>query len=76
MKKASTTTLCQCRKRRDRQLTIGLYVGDWSSFYCVLNKAGEVILASSSSCPISFLAAVLTSPRRQRSSIPSIWTSK
>jgi hypothetical protein len=44
MKKASTTTLRQSRKLQDRQLTIGLDVGDGSSFYCVLNDRGEVIL--------------------------------
>jgi hypothetical protein len=39
MKKPSTMTRC-----RNGQLTIGLDVGDRSSFYCVLNGAGEVIL--------------------------------
>ena len=29
---------------QDQQLTIGLDLGDRSSFYCVLNGAGEVIL--------------------------------
>jgi hypothetical protein len=31
-------------KLQDQQLTIGLGLGDRSSFYCVLNGAGEVIL--------------------------------
>jgi transposase len=44
MKKASTTTLRQNRKLRDGQLTIGLDLGDRSSFYCVLHDRGEVIL--------------------------------
>jgi transposase len=44
MKKRSTTGLLRNRKVRDGQLTIGLDVGDRSSFYCVLNQAGEVIL--------------------------------
>jgi hypothetical protein len=39
MKKPSTMT-----RRRNGQLTIGFDVGDRSSFYCVLNEMGEVIL--------------------------------
>src|SRR6202043_3357789 len=31
-------------KLQDRQLTIGLDLGDRSSFYCVLNGSGEVVL--------------------------------
>jgi transposase len=42
MKKPST--IRWKRKLQDGQLTIGLDVGDRSSFYCVLNGAGEVIL--------------------------------
>jgi hypothetical protein len=44
MKKPSTTALRRRGKLQDRQLTIGLDLGDRSSFYCVLNGAGEVIL--------------------------------
>ena len=44
MRKPSTTTLRRTQKLGDRQLTIGLDLGDRSSFYCVLNGAGEVIL--------------------------------
>jgi len=44
MKKPSTTALRRIRKQQDGQLTIGLDLGDRSSFYCVLNNAGEVIL--------------------------------
>ena len=44
MKKPSTTALRRIRKLQDGQLTIGLDLGDRSSFYCVLNRAGEVIL--------------------------------
>jgi transposase len=39
MKKPSTMT-----RGRNGQLTIGLDLGDRSSFYCVLNETGEVIL--------------------------------
>ena len=44
MRKPSTTVLRRTGKLRDQQLTIGLDLGDRSSFYCVLNGAGEVIL--------------------------------
>jgi transposase len=44
MKKPSTTALRQRGKLQDRQLTIGLDLGDRSSFYCVLNGTGEVVL--------------------------------
>jgi transposase len=44
MKKASTMTVRRIGKLQDRQLTIGLDLGDRSSFYCVLNDRGEVIL--------------------------------
>lgn len=44
MRKPTTTALRRIRKLRDRQLTIGLDVGDRSSFYCVLDGKGEVIL--------------------------------
>jgi hypothetical protein len=43
MKKPSSTALRRIRKLQDGQLTIGLDLGDRSSFYCVLNSAGEVI---------------------------------
>ena len=44
MRKPSTTALRRKGKLQDGQLTIGLDLGDRSSFYCVLNGAGEVIL--------------------------------
>jgi transposase len=44
MTKPSTTTVRRIGKMQDRQLTIGLDLGDRSSFYCVLNGSGEVIL--------------------------------
>src|SRR6201987_4603534 len=44
MKKPSTTASSRRGKLQDGQLTIGLDLGDRSSFYCVLNRAGEVIL--------------------------------
>lgn len=44
MRKPSTTGLRQTGRLKDRQLTVGLDLGDRSSFYCVLNGAGEVIV--------------------------------
>ena len=44
MKKPSTTTVFRMRKLQDGRLTIGLDLGDRSSFYCVLNGAGDVVL--------------------------------
>jgi transposase len=44
MKKPSTAALLRRGKLQDQQLAIGLDLGDRSSFYCVLNGAGEVIL--------------------------------
>jgi transposase len=44
MRKPSTSSLRRRGKLQDGQLTIGLDLGDRSSFYCVLNGAGEVIL--------------------------------
>ena len=44
MKKLSTKGVCRAGKLQDQHLTIGLDLGDRSSFYCVLNGAGEVIL--------------------------------
>jgi Transposase len=44
MKKPSTMTRCWHGNVRNGQLAIGLDVGDRSSFYCVLNETGEVIL--------------------------------
>ena len=44
MRKPSTTTVVGMRKLQDGPLTIGLDLGDRSSFYCVLNGAGDVVL--------------------------------
>ena len=41
MRKPSTTALRRIRKLQDGRLTIGLDLGDRSSFYCVLNGAGR-----------------------------------
>ncbi|MGA8733204.1 MAG: hypothetical protein WB558_04705 [Terriglobales bacterium] len=44
MKKISTAGARQTRNFREQKLTIGLDLGDRSSWYCVLDEAGEVAL--------------------------------
>lgn len=46
MKKPSTKMVRRTGKLLDQQLTVGLDLGDRSSFYCGLNEAGEVIRGS------------------------------
>jgi transposase len=44
MKKISTVGARQTRNFGEQKLTIGLDLGDRSSWYCVLDEAGEVLL--------------------------------
>jgi hypothetical protein len=44
MKKISTLVTKQSKNFREQKLTIGLDLGDRSSWYCVLDEAGEVLL--------------------------------
>ena len=44
MKKVSTRATKQIRNFGDEKLTIGLDLGDRSSWYCVLDERGEVVL--------------------------------
>jgi transposase len=44
MKKISTAAAKQTRNFQDQKLTMGLDLGDCTSWYCVLNGAGEVVL--------------------------------
>jgi len=44
MKKISTAAAKQTRNFQDQKLTIGLDLGDRTSWYCVLDAAGEVVL--------------------------------
>lgn len=44
MKKVSTVAAKQTRNCSQPKLTIGLDLGDRSSWYCVLDEAGEVLL--------------------------------
>ena len=44
MKKISTVAAKQTKNFREQRLTIGLDLGDRSSWYCVLDEAGDVLL--------------------------------
>ena len=44
MKKVSTVAAKQSRKISEQKLTVGLELGDRSSWYCVLDEAGRVLL--------------------------------
>src|SRR5271154_6280703 len=44
MKKISTVAIEGMQIFKENQLTIGLDLGDRTSYYCILNEAGEVIL--------------------------------
>ncbi len=44
MKKVSTVKTKQSRNISEQKLTIGLDLGDRSSWYCVLDEAGSVVL--------------------------------
>jgi len=44
MKKLTTTMMQQTLNKQDRRLTVGLDLGDRSSFYCVLDEAGDVLM--------------------------------
>jgi transposase len=43
MKKISTVAVKQCKNISERKLTIGLDLGDRSSWYCLLDEVGEVL---------------------------------
>jgi transposase len=66
MRKPSTTALRQRGKLQDGRLTIGLDLGDRSSFYCVLNGAGEVVLE----------AKVATNPEAMKKTFEKVPTSR
>ena len=44
MKEVSTVAAKQSRNFSERKLTIGFDLGDRSSWYCVLDEAGEIVL--------------------------------
>jgi transposase len=44
MKKLTTTMMQETLNKHDGRLTVGLDLGDRSSFYCVLDGTGDVLL--------------------------------
>lgn len=44
MMKLTTTMMQETLNKRDGRLTVGLDLGDRSSFYCVLDETGDVLL--------------------------------
>ena len=44
MKKLTTTMMQETLNKYDGRLTVGLDLGDRSSFYCVLDGTGDVLL--------------------------------
>jgi hypothetical protein len=47
MKKGSTAAAKQSRNFSQQKLTIGLDLGDRTSWYCVLDEVGEIVLEQS-----------------------------
>jgi transposase len=66
MRKPSTRALCRRGKLHGEQLAIELDLGDRSSFYCVLNGAGEVVLE----------AKVPTNPKAMRKTFEKMPSSR
>lgn len=66
MKKITTRTGREINKLQGQQLTIGLDVGDRSSFYCVLNGKGEVVLEAEVATRPEALKEVLSRMPRSR----------
>ena len=44
MKELTTTMMQRIHNKQDRRLTVGLDLGDRSSYYCVRDEAGDVVL--------------------------------
>jgi hypothetical protein len=51
MKKVSTVAAKQSKKISEQKLTVGLDLGDRSSWYCVLDESGAVVLEQQMSTP-------------------------
>jgi hypothetical protein len=57
----------QSKNFREQKLTIGLDLGDRSSWYCVLNEAGEVLLEQKLGTTPKAMREVLGKMPRSRS---------
>jgi transposase len=80
MKKVSTATAKPIRNICEQKLTIGLDLGDRSSWYCVLDEAGDVLLEQRlSTTPKAMREAFGTLPRSRmalETGIHSPWVSR
>jgi len=78
MKKISTTTAEAFRKMQ--KLTIGLDLGDRSSWYCVLDEGGEVVLEQRLSTTTKAMEEVFGGMPRSRialeTGVHSPWVSR
>ena len=66
MKKISTTAVKQTNNFREQRLTIGLDLGDRSSWYCVLDESGTVLLEQRVSTTAKALQEVFAGMPRSR----------
>ena len=66
MKKISTGATKQSKNFRGQKLTIGLDLGDRSSWYCVLDEAGNVVLEQKLSTTPKAMKEVLGAMPRSR----------
>ena len=80
MKKISTALERQTKNIQDQKLTIGLDLGDRSSWYCVLDGAGEVLLEQKLSTTPKAMKEVFRGMPRSRmaleTGIHSPWVSR
>jgi transposase len=80
MKKISTVGAKQIRNFREQKLTIGLDLGDRSSWYCVLDEAGNVVLEQRLSTTPKAMKEVLGGMPRSRMALEtgthSPWVSR
>ncbi len=66
MKKISTTATEQSRNFPGQKLTIGLDLGDRSSYYCVLEESGRIVLEQRVSTTAKALREVFGGMPRSR----------
>jgi transposase len=66
MKKVSTVLTKQSRNNSQQRLTMGLDVGDRSSWYCVLDEAGQVLLERKLATTAKALGEIFGSMPRSR----------
>src|SRR6202161_1735715 len=66
MKKISTVAVKQSKNISGKKLTIGLDLGDRSSWYCVLDEAGEVLLEQKLATTPKGMREVFTAMPRSR----------